>query len=193
MYVTCLAQCRHIVRARRIAALNLDVGRGRTPAKRPGDGSGHLSPWGSPGRAQCPQRHPHLSLSSRGLLEAAQVHAGGGTWLDLKHSFWVPMATFEAWAGCQGSWGVLFHLPGCLMILVLLDGASFQANPHWREHQRAGELANHVCPCSARASWSGEGSHRGQVQPGLVPQCQLEAIRPRPAPGWVRDEGLCTE
>lgn len=76
--------------------------------------------WQSTEPAGAPPPH----LSSRELLELPKPpHPGGKTWLDLKHSFWVLVAAFKDQASCQGSWGVVLHLRGWLMILVPLDGA----------------------------------------------------------------------
>ena len=86
-----------------------------------------------------PAAAPPANLSSRELLELPKsIHPGGKTWLDLKHLSWGPVTAFKDQASCQGSWGVLLHLRGYLMILVPLDGASLQAHPHGGEHQGLG-------------------------------------------------------
>lgn len=63
---------------------------------------------------------PNLSFPPESSLKLPKsIHPGGKTWLDLKHSFWVPVAAFKDQASCQDSWGVLLHLHGCLMIWCL--------------------------------------------------------------------------
>ena len=140
VFATGLAQC--LVRVLWIVALTLHMGRGQV-----------IRRWrwrpvivGLPWQNMEPPAAPPPHLSSRELLEATRVHSGGKTWLDLKHSFWVAVAAFEDQASCPSSWGPLFHLHGCLIILVPLDEASFQTSLHEGHHQGAGDLSSRPCP-----------------------------------------------
>ena len=157
MFAAYLAQC--LVGVLWIVALTLHAGRGQVIRR----WRWRLVIVGLPWQNNEPPAAPPPHLFSRELLKAARVHSGGKTWLDLKHSLWVAVAAFEDQASCPGSWGPLFHLPGCLMILVPLDEASFPASPHEDHHQGAGDLSSHPCPSEPKLHGVRKGS---QWRPG---------------------------
>lgn len=175
-----LAQC--LVGVLWIVALTLHVGRGqviRRWRRRP-------AVVGLPWQNMEPPAAPPPHLSSRELLEATRVHSGGKTWLDLKHSFWVAVAAFEDQASCPSSWGPLFHLRGCLMILVPLDEASFQTSPHEGHHQGAGDLSSCPCPSGPEKGEPVEARFGLACTSVLAASSQARQLRPATGRGgWL--------
>ena len=160
-----------------------------------GGGSRDLSPWRAlPAEHRAHSGTPTSASLSRELPEATLVHPGGNTWLNLKHSSWVPMTDFEDRTSCQDSWDF------CLIFMANDSGAFgwslIQANPCGAEHQGTGHLPNHTCP---RRAWGRKHGKGSQLRPGPALPCALvlaksnRAQQPRPAPGWAGDGGLCME